>query len=60
MRRFELLLAIRRIGLLLTNLDVDSRPTQYCGPSSLTWDDHSATSAPKLLGVSLYYIFTLS
>jgi hypothetical protein len=34
MRRFELLLAIRRIGLLLTNLDVDSRPTQYCGPGS--------------------------
>lgn len=39
MRRFELLIAIRRIGFLLIYLVIDSRPTHYYGPnnSALGW-----------------------
>ncbi len=33
MRRFELLIAIRRIGFLLIYLVIDSRPTHYYGPN---------------------------
>jgi len=34
MRRFELLIAIRRIGFLLIYLVIDSRPTHYYGPNN--------------------------